>query len=313
VNVDQRVKVMEEELKILKNEMQTVLLDIREQYLNLQNPFNSVALMEAKEQTMAAVEELKNAKDQVDRAKERADIIKDKAEAAAEKVEMAKDAMAGMPATQTKATVDNPNNAGQESVSNLSNPPSENQVHGRPVAVETPAGTAGEFPGLAPADIKSAGFDFANAVSSQDGEAEFKEDNEHNTDSGIFIGLNSGKKSSEVKGKEPVVSEGSRFDLIVVAGLAQWVESAVARLGKERVEALVEVSHSMGRLPLHFKDLLIKLARLSKAESRSCNIVTARDYLMLLTQLEDLVGETQPHDRALLSILSNDGGSAWTR
>jgi len=39
MDVNQRVKVLEDEMKILKAEMKSVLLDIREQYLNNQNPF----------------------------------------------------------------------------------------------------------------------------------------------------------------------------------------------------------------------------------------------------------------------------------
>ena len=40
MNLDQRVKVLEDEVKVLKNEIKAVLLDIREHYLNYQNPFS---------------------------------------------------------------------------------------------------------------------------------------------------------------------------------------------------------------------------------------------------------------------------------
>jgi len=39
MDVNQRVKVLEDEVKVLKAELKSVLLDIREQYLNNQNPF----------------------------------------------------------------------------------------------------------------------------------------------------------------------------------------------------------------------------------------------------------------------------------
>jgi len=39
-NKNPRIKNLEDEVKILKNEIQQILLDIREQYLNYQNPFN---------------------------------------------------------------------------------------------------------------------------------------------------------------------------------------------------------------------------------------------------------------------------------
>ncbi len=38
---EQRIKTLEEEVKVLKNEIKTVLLDLREQYLSIQNPFGS--------------------------------------------------------------------------------------------------------------------------------------------------------------------------------------------------------------------------------------------------------------------------------
>jgi hypothetical protein len=45
MDVNQKVKVLEDEMKILKAEMKSVLLDIREQYLNNQNPFMSPGQM----------------------------------------------------------------------------------------------------------------------------------------------------------------------------------------------------------------------------------------------------------------------------
>jgi len=40
MEIDDRVKQLEDEIKVLKNEVQAVLLDIRESYLNRENPFN---------------------------------------------------------------------------------------------------------------------------------------------------------------------------------------------------------------------------------------------------------------------------------
>jgi len=40
MNPEQRIKAVEDELKILKNEIKNVLLDIREHYLDLENPFS---------------------------------------------------------------------------------------------------------------------------------------------------------------------------------------------------------------------------------------------------------------------------------
>ena len=40
MEIDDRVNQLEDEIKVLKNEVQAVLLDIRESYLNRENPFN---------------------------------------------------------------------------------------------------------------------------------------------------------------------------------------------------------------------------------------------------------------------------------
>jgi len=40
MELQERVVKLEDEVKVLKNEVQTVLLDIRESYLNRENPFS---------------------------------------------------------------------------------------------------------------------------------------------------------------------------------------------------------------------------------------------------------------------------------
>ncbi|MGD9116282.1 MAG: hypothetical protein PVJ61_03775 [Dehalococcoidia bacterium] len=40
MNPEQRIKALEDEVKVLKNEVKAVLLDIREHYLGLENPFS---------------------------------------------------------------------------------------------------------------------------------------------------------------------------------------------------------------------------------------------------------------------------------
>jgi hypothetical protein len=40
---NEKITRLENEIKVLKNEVQAVLLDLRESYLNMENPFNAVA------------------------------------------------------------------------------------------------------------------------------------------------------------------------------------------------------------------------------------------------------------------------------
>jgi hypothetical protein len=309
VNVDQRVKVMEEELKILKNEMQTVLLDIREQYLNLQNPFNTVALLEAKEQASAAIDELRNAKDQVEKSKSSLGSSTGKEETAKECVPAA----AASPAVKMAPEIPTVNSASGDV--NPISPVVPSRQTNNLQAAEAPRPEAPprrNLPGLPPGGLNLE----KPCESLLDETAPVKSDSDKRP-----------KERTRTKG-EPADSEktggekakslqppktSDRYELVMVAGLAQWVENATKKLGKDRVEALVEVSNSMGRLPDHFRDLIVRLARLSSYPNESSMVITAHDYLVLLTQLEDLVGETLPHERALLSLLSNNGGSSWTR
>ena len=44
MNSEQRIEALEDTIKVLKNEINTVLLDIREHYLDLENPFNNYVM-----------------------------------------------------------------------------------------------------------------------------------------------------------------------------------------------------------------------------------------------------------------------------
>ena len=110
-------------------------------------------------------------------------------------------------------------------------------------------------------------------------------------------------KNGKKKSQNTLMS-GTRADLVVIAGLTQWVDQASAKLGKDRTEALVEMSTAMGRIPENIKDVLIRMVRISRYESTSTQSPTATDYLATLAQLESLMGGEQIQDNALLSILS---------
>lgn len=97
----------------------------------------------------------------------------------------------------------------------------------------------------------------------------------------------------------------SKVDLITIAGLTQWVDQATVRIGKERVETLVEIGYTMGRLSSGFREVLVRLVRLSPAKHANGR-VTAKDYLAVLVQLESFLGRSTQPEIALLSILSND-------
>lgn len=104
--------------------------------------------------------------------------------------------------------------------------------------------------------------------------------------------------------------------LITIAGLAQWVEEAVACVGKQRLEALVEVCQMFGHLQPGEKDVILRLVRSSSCESDG-ERATARDYLSMLIRLQNVLGNSTRSEDALMAILSADdsgrGDRAWIR
>ena len=98
------------------------------------------------------------------------------------------------------------------------------------------------------------------------------------------------------------------IDLMVIAGLTQWADQTTAVLGKGRAEALVDITHALHRLPDEVKDVLIKVIRLSPHENTNGNVISTKDYLIVLTKLNNLLASGHRED-ALLPILSVMTGS----
>ena len=290
MNEEQRIKLMEEELKILKNEVKTILLDIREQYLNIQNPFNFN--MVANTPPAGANPDQK------------------------EKV--------------TQAPPEELDLAGDTALSSV-----DTDLADAGLSFGKPFADLSDMPGMAPAgfgiEAPGAGPSFGAGPSSEmsgsDGfsaedeeeqpqksknsrgkkKDEVDEDEDSDEDEDILKNTKPvTPKNGKNKKKGPsIVISGTRADLVVIAGLTQWVDHAAGKLGKDRTESLVEMSNAMGRIPDNIKDVLIRMIRISRYESNSEQSPTATDYLATLAQLESLMdGGEQMKDNQLLSILS---------
>jgi len=201
MNPEQRLKALEDEFKVLKNEIKTVLLDIREHYLALENPFNHYAKVVGRpEPEIVATPE-------------------GQAEESKTKGRLAEKEVKDKPGEETKETAVNP-----------------------------------------PQDLK---------------------------------------QHTSVTPK--------KMGLITIVGLSLWVERAVSRLGKAKVEQLIEVYDTAGHLPPRSKEVLMKLIRLSKAKN-TVNEVDSRDYLPLLRELDNLMSEGSQFEASVLSILCDKEG-----
>lgn len=264
---DQRIKALEEELKVLKNEVHAVLLDLREQYLNLQNPFNQNFVPSAGSQIKG---------------------MRDAREEDAEIETTAKASEGNTPANVKTGESQTPllQLPKLEKEENKSNPKAQAE--------------AAESQIRDMADIESHGVLPRNDKTFlwPRSETDEEEENLEEPPPKVAAPLNRRQKEQEF------AAQSGKVDLVVIAGLTQWLDQATAKLGKERTEVLVEISFAMGRLSKNLKDTLIRMIRLSHHESTSGQSITASDYLGILAQLDNLLSGSKQQDNALLSILS---------
>ena len=130
------------------------------------------------------------------------------------------------------------------------------------------------------------------------GEAEKNEER----DEGGYL---SSEKMEEVK------KSGKKIDLSLVLMLARWAEEGIRRIGKRKVEGILEIYELAGHLSPDLKEILLKLIHLSDTEEPQ-DKVTIKDLLAVLLQLDALVGKNQRVDLKLLSLLLG-GEELWTR
>jgi hypothetical protein len=296
MNEEQRIKVLEEELKVLKNELKTVLLDLREQYLNIQNPFNNNMAANAGSPQPGINPENGNGTD---------DSIKDESDS----MDLLDDEEEDEIADEDNDTEFNPP-VTEIDIDNFAGGPSMDDEF----AAAGPQFAEMETPEISGQEKDNGSTSPKHESITDSGPAPYGYDNEQEDDLEEETEIIQLKPASTKNGKQKALSlptGNPKFDLVVIAGLTQWVDQATAKLGRERTEALVEMSCTMGRTPEHLKEVLIKMARLSPHESNG-QPLKASDYLSILAQLENLLGESEIKDHALLSILSmmkesNDG------
>lgn len=306
MNEEQRIKLLEEELKILKNEVKTILLDIREQYLNIQNPFNMNMVANtppAGSNPDAKVKEPAPAEDM--------DVLQDEFETPSS---MNTEEMTfGKPFTSLSSS-DLPGMGNEEDL------PGAGPTAGEP-ELSVGAGPSKECGPVACAEKEEEppqksktprGRKKQEEEEEEEEELELDEEtdsendecDEEEPDEKPVLKMLSPRNGKKKSANSSIFSAGnSRADLVIIAGLTQWVDQSTAKLGKDRTEALVEMSTAMGRIPEKMKDVLIRMIRISRYEA-SGQTPLATDYLAILAQLESLLGGSQVKDSALLSVLS---------
>lgn len=106
------------------------------------------------------------------------------------------------------------------------------------------------------------------------------------------------------RSREASDSSNGRVDLATITGLSQWVAEAVKRLGRQRTEAILDISEMMGHMTPDLKNILVRF--ISPAPDQSSAKVTTRDYLASLIELDSLLGRDNKSEVALLYILCQE-------
>ena len=95
------------------------------------------------------------------------------------------------------------------------------------------------------------------------------------------------------------------LDLATIAGLGQWAGSGVTRIGRKRVEAIIQIYRMTGHLMPGLDEVLMELTRLVDGEEPAAP-VTMRECIGALVQLDSLVGRSGSSGATLLSFLLDD-------
>jgi hypothetical protein len=297
-DIQHKVTDVENEIKVLKNEIKAVLLDIREQYLNAENPFAVGGQVGASGAPTINIGQTTG-------------------HAQAAEAGEAKPGGFRVPG-ETTLTTEEP--VADEVSAQESNPDRQKGASG--------AGDASSSPGLeltaeekaSPKAGKRGRKGSTGTISSPSLEPSAEEEEEspptggkrdRQGAAGLLPGL--GPSEEEAYGRKAKQAErylggrgnGDGINLLTIAGLSKWVDESTEKIGKERTEVMVEACHMVGHLSLQLKDLLVKLIRLAQVDEPKRGKITTKDYLGVIAQLDNLLGYGSESEAALLSILAD--------
>ena len=232
MDIKDKVAQLEDEIKVLKNEVQAVLLDIRENYLNRENPFNPDASVPIIHQVTTAITGREE-----------------------------------QPSTEME-----PENSLEQNY--------ESELGG---------------------DNSKLNNDEPELEDNQ--ELAASEEIAHKEVKGVW--RSEKEPLAQSKARRNKNASGEKIDLTTIAGLTQWVGDSVKKLGREKTEAILDISEMVGHVPPDLKKILVRFINRTPDESDSNP--TTRDYIATLIQLESLLGMNSKSDElARLSILSQE-------
>ena len=110
-----------------------------------------------------------------------------------------------------------------------------------------------------------------------------------------------------VQSTEAATRKNIKLDLVAVAALTSWVEESTKKIGRERTEAVLDISEAMGNVHSDLRPILVKLIGLAPQSSVE-STPRSRDYIDSLIKLNSLLGNDNREEISLLlmSLMSGD-------
>jgi hypothetical protein len=284
-DVSHKITELENEIKVIKNEVKAILLDIREQYLNAENPFYARLQQGSGSTPVINISNTTAAPESHDHPGPKSDFS-----------DLTQDDIVASPPEAINRTT------GADETSKSSSPHHEKN------------GKEGTLPSLT-----------LEPDQDDDSQKQEKQGKKNRPSSYSDIEPPVNRKGAELLqeineyGIQELLNDDDRpvtrhktgrgynhrINLITIAGLSRWVDESVEKIGKERTEVMVEACHMVGHMPAELKDLVIRLVRLSQMDEPKKGKINTRDYLGVIAQLDNLLGYNSESESALLSILTN--------
>jgi len=270
-----RIAHLERDIKILKNEVQAVLVDLRDKYLESNNPFNTPSAPATSPQVVviqgpAANEARSNTELHSGSVEKEA---KDKTQKPAVASEVGKETHPETVKKETSDKTEEPTVASEVG----------KETHPETVKKETSDKT--EEPTVASEAGKEMHPETARKEVIQ---AQIPEE----------VPSNTRPSRDHIPDRD--------INVIRIGGLVNWAEESVKKLGLQKTEAILDVAEMMGLLSPQLKQIMAKLINTdSDGNSES---VSARVFLESLMKITSLLGKDNQTEAALLSILSKEDG-----
>ena len=265
----ERIAHLEKETKILKNEVQAVLVDLRDRYLAVDNPFNQPSASAGSQEIIViqapAAGEAKSATEPNAGLQPKEEKDKKDGQAEAEPVKDKAEETAGASETVKK-----------------------DKEEGTTEVSETVVKDKGEEPPVISDSVKET---HPEAAREEVTKAQIPED----------FPLNARTCREHTTGRD--------INLISVSGLVNWAEESVKKLGHQKTEAILDVAELMGLLSPQLKQIMIKIVNIdSDNDSQSVSARVFLDSLVRITTLLGKDNQTEAALLSILSEEKADHG-----